>query len=73
MPMCSILLKDPACPFEVALFYKQYFRENVIEQWAAIKPAEKGNVLLQKMASANLYIPGKSFWLRQCHGDNVCR
>lgn len=65
----SILLKDPAYPFEVELFYKKYVKENVIEQWAAIKHAEKGNVLLQKMASANLYIPGEAFWLRQYHGD----
>lgn len=65
----SILLKDPAYPFEVTLFYKKYFKENVIEQWAAIKHNEQGNVALQKVASANLYIPGESFWLRQYHGD----
>jgi alpha-galactosidase len=41
----------------------------VIEQWSVIKHAEKGNVLLQKMASANLYIPGDAFWLKQYHGD----
>jgi alpha-galactosidase len=65
----SILLKDPVYPFEVTLFYKRYARENVIEQWASIRHAEKGTVLLQKAASANLYIPGSDFWLRQYHGD----
>jgi alpha-galactosidase len=65
----SIVLKDPAYPFEVTLYYKRYLAEDVVEQWAAIRHQEKGNVLLQKFASANLYIPGNDFYLKQYHGD----
>jgi alpha-galactosidase len=65
----GIELKDPVYPFEVTLFYKKYFREDVIEQWCLIRHKEKGNVLLDKFASANLYIPGEGFWLKQYHGD----
>lgn len=65
----GIELRDPVYPFEVTLFYKKYSREDVIEQWSEIRHREKGNVLLQKFASANLYIPGEGFWLKQYHGD----
>lgn len=67
--LTTIKLADPVFPFEVILYYKTYNDENVIEQWSVIKHMEKGNVLLQKMASANLYIPGQAFWLKQYHGD----
>jgi alpha-galactosidase len=65
----TVELKDSVYPFEVTLYYKKYFKENVIEQWSVIRHKEKGPVLLQKFASANLYIPGESFWLKQYHGD----
>ncbi len=65
----SILLRDPVYDFEVTLFYKCYFEEDVIEQWAVIKHHEKGNIILHKYASANLHLKAKSFWLRQYHGD----
>jgi alpha-galactosidase len=65
----SVLLKDPVYDFEVTLFYKTYFNEDVVEQWSEIKHKEKGNVILYKYASANLYLQSKSFWLRQYHGD----
>lgn len=67
--LTSIALKDPVYPFEVTLHYKAYHNENVIEQWSVIRHKEKANVLLQKFASANLYIPGEGFWLKQYHGD----
>ena len=65
----SVTLKDPVYDFEVTLFYKTYFNEDVVEQWSEIKHKEKGNVILYKYASANLYLQSKSFWLRQYHGD----
>ena len=65
----SVFLKDPVYDFEVTLFYKTYFNEDVVEQWSEIKHKEKGNVILYKYASANLYLQSKSFWLRQYHGD----
>jgi len=65
----SVLLKDPVYDFEVTLYYKTYFNENVIEQWSAIRHHEKGDVVLHKFASANVYLRSKSFWLRQYHGN----
>ncbi|MET3876722.1 alpha-galactosidase [Chitinophaga sp. OAE865] len=65
----SILLKDPVYPFEVTLYYKIYKAEDVIEQWSVIRHQEKGNVTLQKFASANLYLKAPKYWLRQYHGD----
>jgi alpha-galactosidase len=67
--LLSITLKDPAYPFEVTLFYKSYYKDDVIEQWSVITHQEKGNVILYKYASANLNLNAKSFWLRQYHGD----
>lgn len=53
--LTSVLLKDPVYPFEVALYYKVYQKEDVVEQWSVIRHREKGNVMLQKFASANLF------------------
>lgn len=65
----SITLKDPVYDFEVVLHYKVYPRHDVIEQWSAISHREKGNVVLEKFASANLYLKAQGFWLSQYHGD----
>jgi alpha-galactosidase len=67
--LLRIRLKDPVYNFEVTLFYKSYYNEDVIEQWSEIKHAEKGNVVLQKYASANLHLKAGSYWLNQYHGD----
>lgn len=65
----TVLLKDPVYNFEVTLFFKSYFKQDIIEQWAVIRHAEKSNVVLHKYASANLHLKAKSFWLTQYHGD----
>ena len=65
----SIVLKDPVYNLKTILYYKIYYNEDVIEQWSEIKNDEKGNVTLQKFASANLYLRGNSFYLTQYHGD----
>ena len=67
--LLTIVMKDPAYDFEVKLFYKTYYNEDVTEQWSEIRHNEKGNVVLQKFASANLYLKAESFYLRQYHGD----
>lgn len=67
--LLSILLKDPVYNFSVTLFYKSYFREDIIEQWTSIQHNEKGNVTLYKYASANLFLKAGKFWLTQYHGD----
>lgn len=64
----AILLKDPAYPVEVTLFYKAYFNENTVEQWAVIKHQEQKNITLQKYASANLYFSADNYFLTHYHG-----
>ncbi|RYY53720.1 MAG: alpha-galactosidase [Chitinophagaceae bacterium] len=65
----SIYLKDPVYNFEVLLNYRAYFRQDLIEQWTVIRHHEKGNVQLEKYASANIYLKGGPFYLNQYHGD----
>jgi alpha-galactosidase len=67
--LVTVFLKDPVYALEVNLYYKVYFNEDVVEQWSAIKNNERGNVVLKKFASANLYFKGEAFWLNQYHGD----
>ncbi|MBS1567058.1 MAG: alpha-galactosidase, partial [Bacteroidetes bacterium] len=67
--LTTVLLKDPVYDFEVTLYYKAFYNENVIEQWSGIRHREKGEVVLHKFASANLYLRSSSFWLRQYHGN----
>lgn len=67
--LIKIVLKDPVYDFEVTLFYKIYYTEDVVEQWSSIRHKEKGNVILNKYASGSLYLKSEKFWLRQYHGD----
>ena len=67
--LLTINLKDPVYDFEVTLNYQTYFNENVTEQWSVIKHNEKKDVVLNKYASANLYLQASSYWLRNYHGD----
>lgn len=64
----SVVLRDPVYATEVTLFYKVYATTNVFEQWTEIKNAEKGNVTLNKYASANLYLGASDYYLRHYHG-----
>jgi len=65
----AIFLKDPVYAVEVTLYYKRYAKDDVIEQWSRIVNHEKGNITLDKYASANLYLRADNYWLRQYHGD----
>jgi alpha-galactosidase len=67
--LLTILLKDPVYNFEVTLYYKSFFNEDVMEQWSEIRHSEKGNVVLHKFASAGLYLKAGSYWLKQYHGE----
>jgi alpha-galactosidase len=67
--LLTIRTRDPVYGLEVTLFYKSYFNEDVVESWTCIRNNEKGNVILHKFASANLYLRADSYWLRQYHGD----
>ncbi|RYZ52642.1 MAG: alpha-galactosidase, partial [Sphingobacteriales bacterium] len=67
--LTSIVLKDPIYPVEVILYYRVYFAENIVEQWSVIKNNNpKKSIRLDKYASANLYLTGNRFYLRQFHG-----
>jgi len=67
--LLGVLLKDPVYDFNITLFYKSYFNDDIIEQWSSIQHNEKGNVTLYKYASANLFLKAGSFWLTQYHGE----
>ncbi|MBE7171894.1 MAG: alpha-galactosidase [Williamsia sp.] len=64
-----IKLQDPQYKFTVELFYKAWQNENVIEQWTEISNGESGPVVLQKYASANLYLTRKDFYLTSFQGE----
>ncbi len=65
----ELILKDPIYDLTVTLYYKSYFKQDMMEQWATIEHNEKGNVILHKFASANLTLKAPCYWLRQYHGD----
>ena len=67
--LTTIQLADPVYKLTVRLFYKTWPRENVIEQWVEISNQEKGPVVLQKYASANLFFPNKEFYLTSFQGQ----
>jgi alpha-galactosidase len=67
--LTTITLKDPVYAIEVNLYYKVYANDDIIEQWSRIVNHEKGNIVLDKYASANLYFKAGSYWLKQYHGD----
>lgn len=66
--LTTVTLKDPVYPFTVQLFYKTWKNEDVIEQWSTIQHTEKGNVTLNKYASANLYFFNRNFYLTSYNG-----
>ena len=66
--LTTITLKDPVYPFFVDLFYKTWNKEDVIEQWTSIRHTEKGDVTLNKYASANLYLFNKNYYLTSYNG-----
>ncbi|MBO9730315.1 MAG: alpha-galactosidase [Chitinophaga sp.] len=61
--LTSIQLKDSVYNVMVTLYMEAYRKEDVIEQWAEIIHHEKGDILLNKYASANLTLQGKAFYL----------
>lgn len=67
--LTSIVLKDPKYNFKVTLNYLTYFNEDVIEQWAEILHNERDNIVLNKYASANLTLSGKSFFLKNQYSN----
>lgn len=67
--LTTVTLKDPVYPFFVDLYYKAWKDKDVIEQWSVIRHTEKGNVVLNKYASANLYLNNKDYYLTSYNGS----
>ena len=67
--LTTVTLKDPVYPFYVDVFYKAWKNEDVIEQWTTIRHSEKGEVILNKYASANLYLYNKDYYLTSYNGS----
>ncbi|MGQ8336226.1 alpha-galactosidase [Sunxiuqinia sp. A32] len=67
--LLKITLKDKIYPFQVDLFYRSFYNQDVIEQWAVISHQEKKEVVLHKFASANLTLKASDYYLTQYHGD----
>ncbi|MDP2060101.1 MAG: glycoside hydrolase family 36 N-terminal domain-containing protein, partial [Flavobacteriaceae bacterium] len=65
----SILLADPVYKTEVTLYFKTYFKEDVVEQWSVIRNNEKGTLNMQKYASSNLNFIAKDYYLTHFHGS----
>ncbi|CAN5825387.1 alpha-galactosidase [soil metagenome] len=66
--LISVLLKDPLYGDAITLYYKTYFKENVVEQWSVIKNTEKKPIRMQKYASANLYFLANDYYLTHYNG-----
>lgn len=66
--LTTIRLKDAVYPFYVDLFYKAWKNLDIIEQWSAVSHKEKGKVVLNKYASANLYFFDKNYYLTSYNG-----
>ena len=62
-------LKDPKYPFQVALHFKAYYQQDVIEQWSEITHQEKKPITLYNFASAMIHFDAQSYWLTQFHSD----
>ncbi|WP_418894139.1 alpha-galactosidase [Limibacterium fermenti] len=67
--LTKIMLKDPVYPFFVDLFYKAWKDKDVVEQWTVIRHTEDGEVVLNKYASANLYLNNKEYHLTGYNGS----
>ncbi len=64
-----ITLKDPVYPITVALHYKAYVKEDMIEAWTEITNQERGTVTLTTFASAMLPIRRGDVWMSHFYGS----
>ena len=67
--LTTIWLHDSYYPVEVILYYKTFFKEDIISQWADISNKEKGAILLQDFASAGFSFSASSYFLTSYYGD----
>lgn len=67
----KIQLKDPQYPAFVTLYYKIFYKENVIETWTEIQHKEKKPVVVYNYASVALHLDSDKYWLTQFYSDVV--
>lgn len=65
----AITLKDPKYPVEVTLYFRAFYKEDIITTWTEIKHAEKKAIVLSNYASSMLHFDADRYWLTQFYGD----
>ena len=66
--LAKIELRDPAYPFEVAIFLRAHRAEDLIEQWEEIRHQESAPVILEHFASSSLLLT-TNVYLTHFFGD----
>ncbi len=64
----EVVLKDPAYPLQVTLFYTAYQKENILTCRSVIRNDETGSVRLDGLASGYLVLPPGEFFLTHFYG-----
>jgi alpha-galactosidase len=67
--LTQIVLKDKFYPLTVTLYYKAYFKEEIIEQWTEITHQEKNDITLHNFFSSHLTFQQSSYWLTSFSGN----
>jgi alpha-galactosidase len=67
--LTTVSLHDSYYPVEVTLYYKTYFKEDIISQWVEITHKEKGAVTLYDFSSAGFSFLANSYFLTSNYGD----
>ena len=65
----KILMQDKVLPFFVAVNFKVYYNEDIIETWCTYKNEEKATVTLKKFASASLPVLSDKYFLAKFYGS----
>ncbi len=67
--LTTVSLYDNKYPFNVTLFYKAFYKEDVIEAWTEITHQENLPVMLYKFASFAMPIRSFNAWVTHFHGN----
>lgn len=65
----KISLSDNKYPFQVSIFYKAFYNEDVVETWTEIFNSETGRVTLFKFATISFPIRSFNPWVTHFHGN----
>ena len=67
--LITVSLYDNKYPFNVTLYYKAFYKEDVIEAWTEISHQEKSPIMLYKFASFAMPIRSFNAWVTHFHGN----